>query len=523
VLLLGAAAVLAVPRDAPRRPAPAAGYDPRRIAVLYFDDYSRGGELGYLANGLTESLIDALGRVEALQVISRNGVKRYRDSPVRFDSLVADLRVGSVVEGSVERAGDSVRVTVRLTDANTQSRLDSRILTYPLDGVVAMEGALAEEVSGFLRRRLGREIDLRQARAETGSPAAWDRVLRASQAMDDARDLEKTAESGDPRDAASVDRLLARADSLLAEAERADPRWARPAVLRGWVQIRQGVRAGGAREAAFLQAARREADAVLAREPGNARALELRGTVALAMAVSATDSAAQARELGPAERDLRAAVAAEPSLASAWSTLSALLRVRGALAESDLAARRALAEDAYLDRAEDILHRLAISALIRGDYAEARSLCDRGRRRASADWRFLECRLMLLREDRAQPPDPAAARALARELERVDPPGRARAEGRGYSPAYRLALEAAVLARAGAHDSARAVLARARRETSGDPELRLSLLYDEAAARLLMGDSAVARRLLAEVLAYRPALRPFAERDPLFRGLVVPR
>ncbi|MET0398152.1 MAG: hypothetical protein ABW277_15230, partial [Longimicrobiaceae bacterium] len=64
------------------------------------------------------------------------------------------------------------------------------------------------------------------------------------------------------------------------------------------------------------------------------------------------------------------------------------------------------------------------------------------------------------------------------------------------------------------------VMARAREEVGGDPDLRLSLDYDEAYVRLLLGEREAARRLLSGVLARRPALRPFAERDPLFRGLL---
>jgi hypothetical protein len=160
--------------------------------------------------------------------------------------------------------------------------------------------------------------------------------------------------------------------------------------------------------------------------------------------------------------------------------------------------------------------------MVRGDFAEARSLCHQGRQRAPDDWRFLECRLVLLRDDSTQAPNPALARALARELERVYPSARARADGRTYTPAYRLALQAAVLARAGQPDSARAVLARAQREVGSDSALRLSLMYDEAIVRALMGDQARARALLHEVLARRPTLRAFAERDPLLRGLFAP-
>jgi hypothetical protein len=78
---------------------------------------------------------------------------------------------------------------------------------------------------------------------------------------------------------------------------------------------------------------------------------------------------------------------------------------------------------------------------------------------------------------------------------------------------------AAVLARAGARDSARAVLARARAQAGADEELRVPLLPDEAYVSLLLGDRAGARRLLEGYLAVRPELRSYLARDILFRDL----
>ncbi|HET7461051.1 MAG TPA: BTAD domain-containing putative transcriptional regulator, partial [Longimicrobium sp.] len=181
-LVLAAAGLipgLARPRAEPH----AAGYDARRIAVLYFDDDSPAGDLDYLARGLTETLIHELGQVEALEVISRNGVKPYRRSALPFDSMVADLRVGSVVEGSVQRSGDSVRVTVQLVDAATKTQLESRTLKHPMAGVFTLEEAVAREVSSFLRRRLGREVRLRETRAGTRSEAAWRLLWQAREVL----------------------------------------------------------------------------------------------------------------------------------------------------------------------------------------------------------------------------------------------------------------------------------------------------------------------------------------------------
>jgi TolB-like protein len=498
-------------------PEAAARYDPRRVAVLYFDDLSPHGELHYLAAGLTDMLIHDLGQVPALDLVSRGGVKPYRDRAVRFDSMAADLRAGTLVEGTVQPSRDSVFVTVELVDANTGAQLGSRQVARAMGDVVELERAVADEVAAFLRRRLGREIRLRQVRGETRSARAADLVLKAEEVRDEAA---RIGASRDSLDVLSATRLLHAADSLLAAAERADPAWSRPALLRGWVDLALSARAEGRAQAALRADALARAGRVLAREPGNAAALELRGTARVG-AASRGAAAESAPGMDAAERDLRAAVAAEPSRATAWSTLSLLLRVRGRFAESDQTARRALAEDAYLDDAAAIRQRLAFSAMSAGDFALARDECARGHAQFPADWRFVECRLTLLRQDPAQPPDPALAWRLVAELERLDPPGRAAAEGRAYTPLYRPMVAAAVSARAGEVARARAVLARTR-ALATTPDLRLSLDYDEAYLRLLLGERDSARARLDEMLAARPWLRPYVARDPLFRGLVTP-
>jgi DNA-binding SARP family transcriptional activator/TolB-like protein len=509
---LAAAVLLPATR---REPAPPR-YDPRRIAVLYFDDDSPGGELGYLARGLTGELIDELSQVPALDVVSRGAVRAYHDGGVSFDSLVAGLRVGSVVEGSVQRSGDSVRVTVQLVDTNRQAHLESRTIVRPLGDLFSLESALAGEVGGFLRRRLGQEVRLVQAAAETKSAPARDLLLRAEQARDDGVRL---ARRHHPLDAASAARLLARADSLLAAAEAADPAWTRPTVLRGFVALSRVSLSPTSGRPPLLAAAAAHAGRALAREPRNGAALELRGRARWQAAVEGYDTTAQARQLDGAERDLRAALDADSTLASGWSALSQLLRLRGRLAESDLAARRALAQDAYLDDAADILQRLYFGAMAQGDYAAARAACGQGHVQFPGDWRFVECRLTLLREDPALAPDAGQAWALVAELDRLDPAPRARDEGRAYSPIFRRTAVAAVLARAGARDSARAVLARARAQAGADEELRVPLLLDEAYVSLLLGDRAGARRLLEGYLAVRPDFRPYLARDVLFRDL----
>ena len=514
-LLLGVALLLALrpPAAAPPR------YDPRRVAVMYFDDNSPAGELGYLARGLTEMLIHELGQVDGLEVVSRNGVKPYRDGRLPLDSVAARLRVGSMVEGSVQRAGDRVQVSVHLVDANTLSELESRVIVRDMGDVIALQGALAGEVSRSLRRRLGREVRLREAGAETRSADALRLVLRAEQVRDDAADV---ARSRDPADAASARVLLARADSLLDAAQAADPHWSRPAVLRGWVAIAATEMLDQAARPDQLRRAEALADGVLQRYPGRPEALELRGAARWSLAMRRSEPGAADRDLKEAERDLRAAVAADSSRAEAWAVLSNLLVARGRFAEGGVAARHALRADAFLADADRMLLSLFFGALRGGDYRLAGEVCSQGAGLFPGDWRFVECRLTLLRADDSRAPEAALAWRLVAELEQLDPPARAAADGRAYAPIYRRMVAAAVSARAG--DTARARLevqrGRARAAASGDPQSPVALAYDEAYVLALLGDRAGARARIREYLAARPALRPLVLRVPLLRGLV---
>jgi DNA-binding SARP family transcriptional activator/TolB-like protein len=515
-------AVLALVRSRGGAPAPAApAYDPRRVAVLYLDDYSPNGELGYLANGLTEMLIHELAQVEALDVVSRNGVRPYRERAVTMDSLAADLRAGTLVEGSVQRSGDSVRVTVQLIDTNTQVHLESRAVVLPLDPghLFALQDAVAAEVSAGLRRRVGQEVRLIRLRGEAGDPRALELVLRAGRARGEARDLSRSAH---PRDMAAALRRIGAADSLAAQAERLDPRWREPMLLRGWLAVDRGRLTPGPAQLDVMRQAMVRADELLRRRPDDVDARELRGAALWLMVLASPEAARGQPWLAQAERDLRAVVAADPERASAWATLAQLLRLGGDLAESDLAARRAREEDAYLQVAEVGAERLYRASLALGDLPRARHWCADGRRRFPRDYRFHECELVLLARDGSARPRPDSAWRLLAEADRVDPPATAAAAARPYTPVFRRMMVAAVLARAGLPDSARAVSARARAAVREDPDLLTSYLWDEAYLQLHLGDRARAAALLDTFVARRPVLRGYVAREPAFRGLVRP-
>ena len=515
--MLGALFILAALRLLPVASSSAEGraeLDPRRIAVLYFDDHSPDASLAYLAGGLTEGLIRELSVVEALDVISRGGVKPYRERPAPTDSIARRLGVGSLVEGSVQRWRDRLRVTVHLVDGATGRELESTTIERPVGDLFALQDDLAREVSRFLRRRLGQEVRLRERERGTESTAAMEHLLRAEQLRDDAR---RVGAFDHPRDSVSARGLLAEADSLLAAAEAMDRRWVEPPLLRGWTRLDRARLVE--KEAALrdLEAALGHAARALSLSPGHPGALELRGSVRWTYVVLAPDAQGDSARLAAAEADLRETVRRNPDQATAWATLSQFLRFRGDLAEAGRAAEHALEADAYLEEGPRIVERLYRSALGIPDYGMARRWCERGRLEVPDDWRFVECALVLMARDASAAPDVRAAAALLREAEALDPSEQARRDNRAYTPVHREMMFAAVLARAGMADSARAIVERSRGRVDPSSELWASFAYDEAYVWLNLGDRVRALRALREITTRRPHLRDWLSREPVYR------
>ena len=119
--------------------------DARRVAVLYFQ--SSGDSLRYLADGLTEGLIGELAQVPELEVISRNGVVPFRGSGVPRDSVARALKVGTLVEGSVEQEKDRVRVTVRLIDAASNAEFQRASFEQPASAYLSLSRLTGPEGS----------------------------------------------------------------------------------------------------------------------------------------------------------------------------------------------------------------------------------------------------------------------------------------------------------------------------------------------------------------------------------------
>ena len=480
------------------------GFDPKHIAVLYFDQRGGADSLGYLADGLTEALIRELGQVSQLQVISRNGVLPYKKAAVTPDSIGRALKVGTLVEGTVAQADNRLRVSVSMINAATGNEIGSKVLERPRQEIFALQDDLAKEVSIFLRQQLGPEITLRESRQTTSNPKAWELLQRAEQTT---KDVDPLLAAGDT---AAAGRRLFQADTLLAQAEAEDPRWSMPPVMRGWLDYRQTDLVEGLDKTLYgkwLGEGLKHADHALELKPNDPDGLELRGTLRYwrYLINLEPDPNGAAKLVADAERDLRGAVNGNPNAAVAWTWLSHLLMNQSQTAEAKLAALKAYETDPYLSTVRVTLWRLVNSSLDLEDAAEASHWCEEGYRRFPDYPRFTECQLWMFSLKGVTPDVPKAWELLDQYLKLSPASSREFAQHQGQM------LVAGALARAGLMDSARRVAERARADASVDPTRDLAQL--EAAVRLIIGDKDEALRLLTTYVAANPQVRSSMAKD----------
>ncbi len=149
------------------------------LVVLPFVNVSNDAEQGYLADGLAEELMSALARISRLFVIARNSAFAYKDRPIDLRQIGRELGVRYVLEGSVRKSGDRIRVTCELAEARTAIRVWSERFDSDLVNLFDLQDRIAEAVAGAIEPRL-REAEIkRAARKPTQSLDAYDLYLRA--------------------------------------------------------------------------------------------------------------------------------------------------------------------------------------------------------------------------------------------------------------------------------------------------------------------------------------------------------
>jgi TolB-like protein/DNA-binding winged helix-turn-helix (wHTH) protein/tetratricopeptide (TPR) repeat protein len=123
----------------------------RSIAVLPLDNLSHDPEQEYFADGMTEALINNLSKVGALRVISRTSVMQYKTNRKSLPEIARDLRVDAIVEGSVQRSANRVRITAQLIDGKTDAHLWAQSFDRDLSDVLVLESEVAQAVTSEIR------------------------------------------------------------------------------------------------------------------------------------------------------------------------------------------------------------------------------------------------------------------------------------------------------------------------------------------------------------------------------------
>jgi len=148
------------------------------LAVLPFDNLSGDPKQDYFSDGITESIITALSNVSNLFVIARNSTFTYKGKPVKVQQVAEELGVRYVLEGSVQRSGDRVRITAQLIDALKGHHLWAENYDRRFGDIFALQDDITENVTMALQVKLTEGEQARIKRGHTENPEAYEYWLR---------------------------------------------------------------------------------------------------------------------------------------------------------------------------------------------------------------------------------------------------------------------------------------------------------------------------------------------------------
>jgi TolB-like protein/cytochrome c-type biogenesis protein CcmH/NrfG len=166
---------VAAPAEPPRFPLP----DRPAIAVLPFTNMSGDPEQEYFSDGISEDIITALSKLRWFFVIARNSSFIYKGKTAHMKQIAEELGVGYVVEGSVRKAGDRVRITAQLNDAATGSHVWAERYDRNIADVFAVQDEITEAIVAAIEPQIYAAENFRAQRKPPDSLDAWDLVMRA--------------------------------------------------------------------------------------------------------------------------------------------------------------------------------------------------------------------------------------------------------------------------------------------------------------------------------------------------------
>jgi adenylate cyclase len=210
---------------AEKAPAPAAKAEPEvrklAICVLPFANMSGDAEQEYFSDGISEDIITDLSKVSALSVVSRNTAFSFRGRSVKVREVARELGVACVLEGSVRKAGNRVRITAQLIDAAADEHIWAERYDRDLDDIFALQDEISQAIVAALKLKLLPQEKKAIARRGTDSAEAYDLYLLARQHFHtgnyDARQFEAIARLC--AKAVEIDPAYARAWAVLASAQ----------------------------------------------------------------------------------------------------------------------------------------------------------------------------------------------------------------------------------------------------------------------------------------------------------------
>ena len=150
----------------------------KSIAVLPFDNLSRDPDNAYFCEGVQDEILTRLARVADLKVISRTSTQKYRSAPDNLREIAKQLGVMHVVEGSVQKAADQVRVNVQLINAMTDAHLWADTYDRKLTDIFTVETEIAATIADMLQAKLSGAEKMMMAKRPTEKPEAYELYLK---------------------------------------------------------------------------------------------------------------------------------------------------------------------------------------------------------------------------------------------------------------------------------------------------------------------------------------------------------
>jgi serine/threonine protein kinase/Tfp pilus assembly protein PilF len=231
----------------------------KSVAVLPFQNLSPDADNAYFASGIQDEILTRLAKIADLKVISRTSTQHYQSKPRNLREIAKQLGVANILEGSVQKVADQVRVNVQLVNAQTDSHLWADTFDRKLTDIFSVESEVAKAIADQLRAKLTGEEEQAIAAKPTDNVAAYDAYLRGLALLK----------------AANPDALATQ--KYLREAVRLDPKFALSWALLSWFDAAMYRSTNLPQTVALREEARQAAETALTLQPNLGEAVLAEG------------------------------------------------------------------------------------------------------------------------------------------------------------------------------------------------------------------------------------------------------